>query len=101
MLSERCGVTILASSATSFLSGRLGMGRMRKPMAGMMVSLNELNRDSSQGAGVPVQGVAHGRKNAARKRAGENQVPGFERHAVFPQPVGEPGHAERRMAEHA
>ena len=29
MLSERCGVTIFASSATSRGSGRLGMSRMR------------------------------------------------------------------------
>src|ERR1044071_2734004 len=101
MLSERCGVTIFASSATSFLSGRFGTGRMRKPMAGMMISLNELNRDSAQGAEVTVQGIAFVRKHDARERASENQVPGIERHAVFPEAVGEPGDAERRVAEHA
>src|SRR2546422_5900658 len=101
MLSERWGVTILASSATSFLSGRFGMGRMRKPMAVMSVPLDELHRDSAERPEVPVQGVALVREHDARERAGEYQVTGFERHATFSQPVGEPGDAERRMAEHA
>src|SRR5512133_582013 len=35
MLSERCAVTIAASALTSFLAGRAGMGRMRKPILGM------------------------------------------------------------------
>src|SRR4029077_7102191 len=58
MLSERCGVTICASSARSFLSARLGMGRMRKPMAVMVPVLDELDGDAAQRAEVAVQGVA-------------------------------------------
>src|ERR1700704_4867521 len=87
MLSERCGVTIRPSSVTSFLSGRFGMGRMRKPIPVMGVApLDELHCDPAQGPEVPVQGVALVREHDARKRPGEYQVTGFERHTAFSQP---------------
>src|SRR5262245_25270637 len=101
MLSERWGVTIWASSAMSFLSGRLGMGRMRKPIAVIVGLLYELHRDAAQGPEVAVQGVALLREDHARERAGEDEVPGLERHAALAEPVREPGHAQRRVAEHA
>src|SRR4051812_25749676 len=87
MLSERCGVTIFASSATSRLSGRLATGRMRKPILAMAVSLDELNRDAAERPEVAVQRVALLREHHARERAGEHQVPGLQRHAVLPQAV--------------
>src|SRR6266702_2687893 len=102
MLSERCGVTIFPSSATSFLSGRLGMGRMRKPIAVMsMAPLDELHRDAAQGTEVAVQGVALVGEHDASERAGEDEVTGFERRAHLPQFVREPGDAQGRMAENA
>src|SRR5215831_7053985 len=101
MLSERCGVTICASSAMSFLSGRLGMGRMRKPIAVMVPVLDELHRDSAQRAEVAVQRVALLREHHTGERAGEDQVAGLERHAALSEAVREPGHAERGMPEHA
>src|SRR5438128_363996 len=101
MLSERCGVTIRPSSATSFLSGRFGMGRMRKPIPVMSVApLDELHRDPAQGPEVPVQGIALVREHDARKRPGEDEVTRVERDSVLPELVREPRHAERRMAEH-
>src|SRR5215831_11784316 len=101
MLSERCGVTICESSAISFLSGRLGMGRMRKPIAVMVPVLNELHRDPAERAEVAVQRVAFLREHHACEGAGEDQVPGLERHAALAEAVREPGHAERGMPEHA
>src|SRR5580765_123255 len=102
ILSDRWGVTILASSATSFLSGRVGTGRMRKPMAVMdELSLDELHGDAAQRPEVAVERIAFLREHDARERAGEDQVPGFERDAVLAQAVGEPGDAQRRMSEHA
>src|SRR5882724_4789737 len=99
MLSERCGVTILASSARSFLSVRLGMERMRKPMAVMVASLDELHRNAAQRTEVAVQRVALLGEHHPGERPGEDEVPGLERHAVLAEAVGEPGDAERRMSE--
>ena len=48
-----------------------------------------------------MDGVALLREYHAGERAGEHDVAGFERVAVRTDLVGEPGDAERRMAEHA
>src|SRR5580658_5990693 len=48
-----------------------------------------------------MQRVALAREHDTRKRAGEHEMARFERYAMLADLVGEPGHAERGMAEHA
>src|SRR3984885_4914653 len=62
---------------------------------------NKLQRDAAELAEVGVQRIAFARVDHAGERAGEHQMAGLERDAVLAELVGEPGNAERRMAEHA
>src|SRR6202451_433597 len=62
---------------------------------------NELQRDAAELAEIGVQRIAFARMDHAGERAGEHDVAGLECHAVEAELVGEPGDAERRMAEHA
>src|SRR5580692_8645433 len=71
------------------------------PPQGGRVRSNKLQRDAAELAEVGVQRVAFARMDHAGERAGEHDVAGLERHAVLAELVGEPGHAESRMAEHA
>src|ERR1700728_2221016 len=64
-------------------------------------SSNKLQRDAPELTEVGVQRIALAREHDARERTGENEVTGLERHAVLAELVGEPGDAERGMAEHA
>src|SRR5580700_5695845 len=62
---------------------------------------NELQRDAAELAEIGVQRIALARMDHAGERAGEHQVPGLERDAVLAELVGEPGHSQGRMTEHA
>src|SRR5712691_8010963 len=64
-------------------------------------SLNELHRDAAERAEVGVQRVALLREHHAREGARQHDMAGLERDAVGAELVGEPGNAERGMAEHA
>src|ERR1051326_2539806 len=62
---------------------------------------NKLYGETAEQTEIGVQRVALAGEHDAGERAGEHQVAGIERDAVLAELVGEPGDAERRMAEHA
>ena len=62
---------------------------------------NKLHGDTAECAEIGVQRVALLGVHHPRERAGENQMAGLERDAMLAELVGEPGDAQRRMAEHA
>src|SRR5262245_33652922 len=59
----------------------------------------ELHGDAAERAEVGVQRVALLRKHHARERAGQHEMTGLQRNPMRSELVGEPGDAERRMAE--
>src|SRR5271167_3243977 len=75
-------------------------GRNKSGHDGLPIS-NKLQRDAAEGAEIGVQRVALPGEHHARERTGEYEMARLERHAMRAQLVGEPGDAERRMAEHA
>src|SRR5262249_33206252 len=62
---------------------------------------NKLHGDAAERAEIGVQRVALLGVHHAGERAGEHEMAGLEADAVLAELVGEPGHAQRRVAEHA
>src|SRR6516164_1066176 len=62
---------------------------------------NKLHGDAAETAEIGVQCVALAGMHHARERAGEHQMADLERDAMLAEFVGEPCHAQSRMAEHA
>ena len=60
-----------------------------------------MNGDGAELAEVGMKRVAFLREDDASERAGKHDVPGLERVTVRADLVGKPGHAQRRMTEHA
>src|SRR5581483_8919066 len=80
--------------SSSILRGPL-RGRLR------MTFSNKLDGDAAERAEIGMQRVALLGEHHAGERAGEHEMAGLEGNAVRPELVGEPGDAERRVAEHA
>src|SRR5262245_19415207 len=62
---------------------------------------NKLHGEAAELAEIRMQRGAFLGEHDARERTGKDQMAGLERHTQRAELVGEPGDAERGMAEHA
>src|ERR1700693_6282744 len=74
--------------------------RRRLAAGGQREESNKLHGEAAELAEIGVQRVAFLGEHHARERTGEDQMAGLERDTQRAELVGEPGDAERGMAEH-